>query len=76
MVDRTKLVDTLKGLTRLAAQVGVLLVVSYVIIALAVEWFGQIKDATKLALCHQAATCKKYSEVRQEVQRRGISRLA
>jgi hypothetical protein len=30
------------------------------------DWFDGIHDATKLELCHQAAACKKYSDVRQQ----------
>ena len=36
------------------------------IVVTTILWFTQIKDETKLALCHQATACKKYSEVREE----------
>jgi hypothetical protein len=62
MVDITKLLDRfIKLVAWLAA-----FVIVFAMGGAVVEWGKHLKDATKLALCHQAAACKKYSNVREE----------
>jgi hypothetical protein len=57
-----KLLDAFKKL--LAWVVAWVIVLA--VIGIVVDWGKHLKDASKLALCHQAAACKKYSKVREE----------
>jgi hypothetical protein len=68
MFDKAKL-DKLDKLIERAAKllkVGVTILISIGLLIGLLALIDQLNDAKKLALCHQAAACKKYSKVRQE----------
>jgi hypothetical protein len=63
MVDITKLLDTFNKLLTWLLAVGVLFLMGGAVVALVTD---QKDGGHKLALCHQAAACKKYSKAREE----------
>jgi hypothetical protein len=59
--------DVMKKLLEVFIQFSLWLLVIGVVSFLFVNWIGQLKNEPRSSeLCHQAAACKKYSEVREE----------